>query len=259
MADLDDVPQDVLDEFEASLDKDIQTWRRAFDKHVREYEGQNPLGKYGPTQPRDRAGRWTDGGSSDSILDAVMDAVDLGDEDADHSDAARASAAWQARLNPREQSALRRYRDAGGFERMNEYLRGESMGSAGTREAAGYLQGALDKSTVAPGTKVFRGVRFEGSDGAEFLANVKPGSTIRDGGFISGSPSSTIAGKFAVPQGARGTGVLFDLTVGRAKGAYIAQAGREPEYLFQAGSSIKVKSVERRADGFALVRGTIET
>jgi hypothetical protein len=220
--------------------------------------------KYSDDQPRDEQGRWADGGGSgvggngrsDDQRADVMDVVD-DDADADYSAQHEASQPWHRSLSRKEAAALRLYTDRGGFRAINDYLRGGTS-SPQTRDAARALEGALDRSVVPDGERLYRGLHLVGrEEAARFAESVPPGSVFHDNGFFSVSPSSAIAGSFAVPASDEDTGVFFRLTARGAKGAYVAARGKEPEYVLQRGAKVVVRAIDRRLSGLLVVDGEV--
>ena len=96
---------------------------------------------------------------------------------------------------------------------------------------------------------------FSTAEEAEaFFQSLQVGGTIVDGGFVSASPSSSIAGGF-VDSG--NTGFFFRLRTSNANGAYIAAEGVEPEFLLQRLSTIRIDAINTLQSGQVVIDGTI--
>jgi hypothetical protein len=81
-----DIPQSVIDEFDASLTKDVGAWSKALKTGIKNYEAgiKNVDGgvrewllsrlrkEFDPDQPRDEGGQWTEGGGSAVQTSAQM-------------------------------------------------------------------------------------------------------------------------------------------------------------------------------------------
>ncbi len=131
-------------------------------------------------------------------------------------------------------TTLRRYRDKGQFEQINEWLRD---GYLPQREVKGIyaLQVDLEKVAIPDNTSLWRGVR------GDPFADMKVGDTITENGFLSCSPSSAVAANFIDQESG---GYLFKMKTKGAKGAYVSERGQLPEYLCPFGSSMKITNIE---------------
>lgn len=208
---------------------------------------------YDPNQPRNELGEWTSGAA-----------------------AARASAAAESVLDsmggsvsPGHAAALGYYQQAGHVF-INRTLRGQdhlTYAGTGTPEShikkrraeneahAKVIDAAIRRSPPLPNdVTVFRG-------SAQGLA-VKPGSTVRDKGFVSTSASPKVAKKFSKAShdtgGGKGGGAtLFRIKVPKGKrGLWMPKLGgsyaNEKEFLLPRGSKFKVTRVTK-SDGVRYV------
>ena len=142
-------------------------------------------------------------------------------------------------LSKKEQDAITDY-TGGGFEDINNYLRGQTTKiSAAHKNAIKNATAALEKSTVPENITVHRGIRAFGP--FKDLKKLKPGSTFEDKGFGSTSMDesklfgSDVKIKIHVPKG--------------TKGAYIAKLSQfraEKEFLLPPGTKYRIKTVNAK-------------
>lgn len=221
--------------------------------------------KYSEDQPRVPAGnpdggQWTDegggsGGGGSSRSEDVLNHVDVEDDEGDYRSEAAAGQRWMSRLPNDQRQAIIAYRDKGAFRSINDYLRG-GTGSQRARDQAQRIESALATSNVRDGITIWRGMSVHGSVEADQMRDQLRGGHFIDHGFMSGSPSSSIAGNFAVEDSANVT-VLFKLMTKNAVGSYIAAPNKEPEYLLQRGAHINVTKTTSYKSGLVYVEGTV--
>lgn len=193
-----------------------------------------------------------------SDLKEIYDVVELGDEDpSNYSNLEKAGQKWLSGLSSKQQAALSYYRDQAGFVSINKALRDGNLShlSSKQRGIIGDLEESLEGSTIASGTKLYRGMTVTSSSFSSI--GLKQGAVFQDDAFMSASPSSSIAANFSVPKRGQ-TGVLFELKSPRAlPGLYISRQGKEPEVLLSRSRRIGITSVTKLHDNIYHVRGEL--
>jgi hypothetical protein len=192
---------------------------------------------------------------------SLMDIIDLGDDEAiGRYDSLFASGSkWQKSLSSKQKTALQYYRDEEGFVPMNRALR---MGNFAKVKPAiiskiGDLETALDSTILPEGLQIYRGMDLKAIDFS--VLDLKPGVIFIEDGFMSATPSSSIAGRFSTPMLPGNRGVLFDLKVDKGvRGAYISETLDDPpEVLLQAGAAIRIDSIQNLEEGITFIKGVI--
>ena len=189
------------------------------------------------------------------VDEELMDIVDLGDENPDlYSHLIEDRKEWYESLKASEKDALISYRDQKGFIKMNNALRSGNLARVDrkTVKHIGDLEYAMSRHRLPENLKVFRGMEVPQN------FNLTPGQVFREDGFMSASPSSSIAGRFSTPLQTKNKGIFFELsTADNVPGAYISAGAAEPEVLINAGAYIQIINVRTLSDGIIHVTGKI--
>lgn len=117
------------------------------------------------------------------------------------------------------------------------------------------IDAAMEKSTVEKPLKVYRGI-----SSMHFVAHLKPGAVFTDKAYMSTTVDGKVAEKnFALGEG----GAVFHITVPKgAKALPMTSQGefpKEKEVLLPRGTSLKVKRVEKHANGTTIFHVSVVT
>lgn len=169
-------------------------------------------------EPRDAAGKWTDGGGSDSSAVDPSKPIDL------------------SKLSSAEKQSIAKYQSKGGFKKINKPLR--EGGEPG--DDAKNLSSVIAKHSLAKDTTVFRGMGDTVSK--QLLDAWESGKPIvfADKGFISTSRSRGAAATFS--------NQIFQLVIPKGHNALPLPAakgmGGEAEILLDRGDKFKLVDVQ---------------
>lgn len=180
------------------------------------------------------------GGANDAVLPFASDAAF---NEADHprapdgkfglSGGGATSKVKPARLTPTEKAYLDSY-SGDEFLKLNQKLR-EGDTSA---PAVAKLDSAIEKSTVAPGTRLYRGISRDALKQLIKGDTINAGQVLSDPGFLSTSTDRNIAGMNAIG------GVVMEIEVGEGQAGLnmgeISRNQHEKEVLLPRNSKMKV-------------------
>lgn len=233
------VPQEVINEFKASLDEDIAAWTEALRTDMlKEVE------KFEADQPRDERGRWTDTGASPKEFSSGEEARKYATEQ---------SKAWQKTLTAVEAKRLERYSEPEGAtcaEALNQAIR--KGNTASYQFAIDAIDSAIAKQTITEPIVVYRGMPDHTGNRRIQLT---PGTEFIDKSFASTSLRSDVAERFTkgTPLEFGGLpGLLFKITLPKgAKAAPMGSLGHledEAEYVLPRNTRIRINSIEKYSD-----------
>jgi phage-related protein (TIGR01555 family) len=139
----------------------------------------------------------------------------------------------KARLTPTEKSYLDSY-SGDDFLKLNEKLRsGEDTGAATAK-----IDSAISKSTIEPGTKLYRGISKDALKKLVAGDSIEAGQVLSDAGFLSTSSSRDIAGMNSIG------GALIEIEVGQGQNGLdmseISRNKHEKEVILPRNSKMKV-------------------
>jgi hypothetical protein len=244
-------------------------------------DGQPPAGPRQPPQapfawdeskhPRgqpENAGEFGPGGGGAAVAGGPVGFEKVADAD---RWGAKEFAGWESSLDGAERFAVEAY-TGGGYEEINAYLRGKH--SADMADARGKtaqvirgLDSALSKGKAPAALSAYRGVRGDADDPGSFVkavvAAAQAGGTLTDQAFMSTSLSGSVAEKqFAGDRRMPGreTAVVRIHVPGGSPGAYSDVVGDtgEAEWLMPRGTTLRLRSAVRRADGVWDVEAEVE-